>query len=374
MPVVRPVALLLLWTLAPAAAGAQEDDGAPLAVTVVVDGEDAGRVRDALRTPPEGLPIEITLGALPQGAEPVPAPTHDEPLAAARAAWVGAEFDRCLALLDDDAPIHEALASGRRAIAARLLFWRVACLVGVGDPTSAAQARRFATFGLDVPPDVGAVSPEVERALGAALEAVAQAPRHAVEIRSEPRAAVAIDGRPPRCETPCTVDLSPGDHVIALGAPGRVPAWNLVRAGEAEALELTLDEAPPELAARQWAERWIGRAGRESPAAVRLLAQAVRARRLALLIVDAHEPRLTGVLAIDGDVAARAEHRAGEALDEAARALLRDLLVEGGAVEAAPPVYESPWFWVGIAAGVLIAVTVPTAVVLTQDTTTRVGF
>ncbi|MEZ4340652.1 MAG: hypothetical protein R3B82_28865, partial [Sandaracinaceae bacterium] len=167
-----------------------------------------------------------------------------------------------------------------------------------------------------------------------------------------------------------------GDHVIAWSAPGFVPAWRLVRAAEGAHAEAALDPASPELAARQWAGRYVGRGGQDSSASVELLARAVRARRLALLLTDAEgdATRVSAVLALDGEVAARAARRVDASSGDAAWSLLRDLLVAGGAVEPAPLVVESPWFWIGIGLGVAAAATVTALLLYDPGTRTTVAF
>lgn len=344
---------------------AQEE---PIDVTVVTSGPRAEELREALRDP--DLPVTVRFAELPVRAPETDAPPPD--LAAARQAYVNADFGACLSELEDEAPVHEALAAGQPGRAARRMFWRLACHVGMADPEGARRvAARFAAFGLDVPDDVEAASPEVEVVLGEALAAVAQAPRVAIAVRGAEGAAVSVDGRPASCEVPCAVDLAPGDHVLALRAPGFEASSRLVRVDGPAEVSFSLERASPERAGAQWAARWIGRPGRDSPASVRLLSQAVRARRLMLLLVDPG-PQLRGVLARDGAVAARAERLEGP-LPDAARSLFRELLVEGGEINVGE-VYESPWFWLGIG-GAAVAAAVITAIALfVPDTETCVSF
>lgn len=372
----RGPALVLCLTLAGVPAARAQAPGR-VDLTVVLPPDAPDPLRRALASPPDDLPVDVRLASLPTGEGARVASTrHDARLAAAREAYVNAEFDACLALLRDDAPLHGELAAGRRRTAARWLFWRTACRVGAADPSAAEDARRFAALGLEVPADVATASPEVERAIGEALDATAATPAVPLAITSTPGASVAIDGLPPGCQTPCTVQLPPGDHVIAWSAPGSVPTWRVVRAGGDSRADVVLDDASPELAARQWAAQFVGRGGHDSPASVRLLARATRARRLALLLVDREHAgaRLAGVLTIDGAIAARAERLVPGALGDGAWPLLRELLVAGGAVQAAPSVVESPWFWIGIALGVGAAATVAALVAVDPGTRTTVGF
>jgi hypothetical protein len=92
---------------------------------------------------------------------------------------------------------------------------------------------------------------------------------------------------------------------------------------------------------------------------VRLLARAVRARRIVLLSTEGAgaTTRLGGVLAVDGAIAARAE-RAAASPDDPARdvaPLLRDLLVSGRLLEPAAPLAKRPTFWIALGAAAALA-------------------
>jgi hypothetical protein len=103
---------------------------------------------------------------------------------------------------------------------------------------------------------------------------------------------------------------------------------------------------------------------------VRLLARAVRARRLVLLTSErwSRGNHLSGVLAVDGRVAARAERRQEGPASDAAVELVRDLLVQARLLEPAPGLLERPFFWVAVAGAVAVAAGV-TALVLYEPTT-----
>jgi hypothetical protein len=78
--------------------------------------------------------------------------------------------------------------------------------------------------------------------------------------------------------------------------------------------------------------------------------------------------RLRGVLALDGEVAARSERSLDAAPNAAAAeapALLRDLLVRGKLLEPAPSLWKRPVFWVVVAGATLVAAGV-TALILYQ--------
>ena len=351
-----------------------------LSVLVHGDATVGARLRQHLEA--EGrLPMNVLLRELPNAvAAPAPRGEVAERLAEARRRYIDADFPGCLERVAGDALINDLLAEGRRALAARLLFWRVACHVARGASTVAAtDARHFAVLGLDVPPDVEAATPEVERALGGALVAVREGPQATLHVTSARRgASVWIDGRGSACVTPCAVDLAVGAHVVAVGGEGLSPVARPVRVaagGSTASFEPLL--APPELAATQWTERYAATALIDSTPSVRLLSLAVRTRRLALLVVErqTRAVRLRGVLVVDGEVAARAERvgAAGRDVADEAAGVIRDLLVDAKILEPSPALVERPLFWVAVAGVAGLAAGV-TAALLTRPTRTRVVF
>jgi hypothetical protein len=135
--------------------------------------------------------------------------------------------------------------------------------------------------------------------------------------------------------------------------------------------------APPELAARQWHERYAGAADTDSDPSLELLARALRIPRLVLMTGDpvaADRPhRLRGALAVDGLVVARAERRGAPAGE--APGLLRDLLVRGQLLEPAPPWYRRKSFWIPAGAAAAAAATaIVLFIVLEPRVETNVGF
>jgi hypothetical protein len=338
-------------------------------VTVVLTGDDPplGGVRRAL-TAPLDLPVSLRLAALPNsGEEQVDAsgPRIESSLADARKAYVDGQFTVCEHAIGPEDLVVDLLGRGKRAIAARLLFWGVACRVGAGTLADAATvAREFAALGLDLPPEVGVVAPEVEVTIAQAVREVAEKPKTSLRVTAgnmaaghDPDVSVSIDGRATGCVTPCVLDAAPGDHVVGVEADGIVPEARRVRvdAGGAAVAFQTV-RASPELAARQWSARYARSAAVDSSPSVRLLALAVRAPKLAFLAADGgRTARLRGVLAVDGAVDARVERLALERGDEEREtpALLRELLVRGKVLEPAPRLYERAPFW--IAVGVVAA-------------------
>ncbi len=110
-------------------------------------------------------------------------------LAEARRAYALPDVPRCMAELDAEDLVPDLLADGRREAAARVLFWRVACLVaGASLPEAARTAAELAAYGLEAPADVAAASPEAEEVLGHALAAASALPRRTC---ASPRASTA---------------------------------------------------------------------------------------------------------------------------------------------------------------------------------------
>ncbi len=333
-------------------------------ITVLVTGPatTAQQVRSALPRA-TGFPVVLVESALPQlPATRPPEPLGLEPsLQRARRHYVDAEFPACLEVLGHERLLTGALAEGQRQTAARLLFWRAACHVGRGDTAAArAVAEELGVLGLEVPSDVEAASPEVGRVVAeAAQSGLARMPGALHVAADDFPGQVSVDGRPGLCATPCALQLPEGQHVVRVDVEGRLPAVQSVSL-RAPGTQVTLHTtpAPPEVAAAQWNSHYAARGEVDSAGALRLLSTALRAPRLVLLSAEPESSRvrLRGTLAMDGQVAVRAE-RGAEAtrLPGAVEGLLRDLLTAARVVEPPPPLYKRPGFWVAVGAVALAA-------------------
>jgi hypothetical protein len=338
------------------------------------------KVRDALGTE-QARGVEVRFADLPSGPVATPKATDVESrLAAARKAYALPDVPACLAELGGDALVPDLLTAGRRPEAARVLFWRVACHVAGGSlPDAQRVAEDFSAYELNTPPEVEAASPEAEAVLGRALAQTSARPAARLSITSTPPGArVSIDGRESLCVTPCRIDLRPGPHVVALAQDGQSPERRSIVAPEGDTkVDVPMAAAPPELAARQWIERHGSGQDVDSAASLRLLAQAVRARSLALIAIDDKSPgaRLRGVLMTSGDSRARAERVLGS-LSEVPSVtvpLFDELLVEGKLVETTP-LWKRPLFWGIVGAVAAIAAGVTYAVLYEPPVTTEVRF
>lgn len=340
--------------------------GAP-AVTVVVQGPGATETKRTLSE--MKLPVELRLSDVPANArEPEPPSPWPARLAAARKAYVSANFAECLQQLEGDAAPAELLSRGERLLAARLLTWRTACHLGARQPEPARlAAEAMASFQLAVPEDIGSTTPDVEALLARAFTQVGARPPQRVSFSSVPEGAhVEVDGRPDACNTPCGMELLAGDHVVRLSADGSSPAWRTISTSDSSAA-FTLEPATPELAATQWRQRTAQGEPLDSEASVRLLSSSLRAPRLLVISTSPAAPAtLRGALAIDGVLTVRAE-REGDA-----EGLVRDLLVRGQVVEEAPPLYKRWPFWLAVGAAAVAAGVTTAVVVGNKQTVTRV--
>jgi hypothetical protein len=146
---------------------------------------------------------------------------------------------------------------------------------------------------------------------------------------------------------PCTKQLAPGEHVVAVEADGYAPAMQVVRVPDVAHITI----AQPPAAAMLAAQQWRARTGRGLPAAdatgAALIGRFVPDRRVAIVHGG---PHLEGELVVDSTHVAAMERARGEAPD-----LLRELAYDGGVLHR-PAVWQRPWFWIVVGgAAVVIA-------------------
>lgn len=331
----------------------------PVSVAVVVDGE-----RDAIgeldRNAVEGLDLlAIEL------ARPLAPPTDAaSPIVArARTAYAHGDFETCrteLGKLD----LEHALAIGDRGLASRMLTFAAACAWGaLAKAEAQTAAHKLASLGLELPE--AAVSPDAEDMIGRTIAAIANQPRRPLAITGEVGGRLTVDGRPAGCAIPCTVDLPPGDHVIAVDSDGFAPTARTIRVPDVTTIALAQQPASRELAAQQWRAR-VGR-GLPPTDSIggRLLAKLASEPRVAFVHGG---DRLTGALVIDGELRASATRPRGETAS-----LVRDLAYDGR-VLVRPALVRRPVFWIVVSGAALVVAAGIVALTYQPAIHTSVGF
>lgn len=304
----------------------------------------------------------LDLQALDVPGPPAPPPDETTPvLVRARAAYAGGDNEGCRGEVGK-IDVAKLLAGGARSLAARAITLEAACAVqGLGVADARAAAARIAGFGLELPDTM--VAPDAEKLIGDAIVAAGKAPRTPLAVAGEPGARIAIDGRAAGCAAPCTVDLPPGDHVVAVEADGFAPAYKVVRTPDTRELRVAQAPAAPELAAQQWRAR-VGRGlPATDPVGASLVGRLAGTPRVAFVQGGA---MLTGTLVVDGVVRARGERRPGDPA-----ALVRALAYDAGVLKR-PPLWRRPSFWIAVSAATLAVSAVVVLKVYEPEVTTMV--
>lgn len=308
----------------------------PVVVAVLADGAGAPVVRG----------LELRPLVPPASPTPTTDDTSAEVVTRARAAYARGELDACrtdLASVD----VPALLVRAERALAARALTLEAACAWGaLAQVEARAAAARLASLGLELPDLV--VAPDVEQVIGQAITEIGAAPRQRVVVTGVAGARLSVDGRPGGCVLPCSVELAPGEHVVAVDADGHTPAWRGIRVDPGAAptpLKLAQPVASPALAAQQWRAR-LGRGlPRVDATGAALIARFGAEPRV--VVLHGRAP-LEGALIVDGVVRAQGARRDGNA----AR-LVRDLAYDGGVLKR-PAVWQRPWFWIALTGAVAV--------------------
>ena len=331
----------------------------PVPVAVLVDGDRAAvgalgpRAVGGLELVPVDLPAPTPLAGDDSSAI----------LARARGGYARGDHEACrgeLGKLD----VAKLLAAGQRALAARALTLEAACAYqALAKEAARAAAARLASLGLELPES--SVAPDAEQLIGDAIVAAGKARRSSLAIRGEIGARLTVDGRPGGCAVPCTVDLTPGDHVIAVDADGFAPEWRVVRTPGTREVAIAQQPAPRELAAKQWRDR-LGRGMPPTDATgVALLSRIALVPRVAFVHGGS---QLTGALVVDGELRARGERPRGES-----QQLVRELAYDAGLLPR-PALWRRPAFWIATSAATLIVSAVVIAVIYQPEVQTMVHF
>jgi hypothetical protein len=322
-------------------------------VTVVVRGDatEVARVNAALaKSPPENVEVRTVVLDAPLVVDENVAARAEPLLEKVRAAYDEPSWQKCIAPIDDPALVPSLLASGARDAAARVLFWRTACLLLKGDEAAArVAARDLAARGLDVPTEKS--DPAVPRLLHEVTLEASREPASVVRVVSAgPELTVDADGHRAVCTTPCPVPARPGTHTVRVEGDGRMPESREVVVVASAPVVASFDPplAPPDLSARQWVTRWSSSPSVDAATSLHLLAEATRARNLVLIVAHGGaRPDVRAALAVDGVVRSRAEKDG--ARGDAAPNIVHELLVSGHVVESGS-VFKKPLFWIAVVA------------------------
>jgi hypothetical protein len=343
-----PVARVTVITLSGAGdtARAFDESRHPYLKVTVEDGE--ARIAAAARSSTEGKRVEAE-AAKARGA-----------LQRAREAYQQLNFAEAVAIVNQAQASLAGVASlpAHFALLGELSFQRGLNHLAQKDKAAAREALATATFLGHGGAKSGQVPPEVERFCGEARTALASEPVGSLSVTSRPSGArIILDGKPVGV-APATVVGGPGLHHVRLERTGQRPkaVFQRVIAAKVEAVEIFLDDAPPELAAQQL-EGGRGPDRLAHPGAL----SALFGRDRAVLSVGA--PDGSGALAArllwlgserGGPAPACARKTPRELADCLAPVLYR--LASGkdpSPAETKTPFYKSWWFWTIIGAAVV---------------------
>ena len=346
--------------------------------THIVDERREGRLEEALTK--SDIPARFQIVDIPRPkSEASKLAELDERLLGLPTMYENGDLEGCRRAAVADGTLDKLLARGERKLAARVLFWRVACLVLLDQvPEARREARLFATLGLEHPLGADRVSSEVLALLRKEEHAVSSS-RPATLRLTLPTTGIrlVVDGRPTPCAAPCVLSVSPGRHVLAIEGDALVPLMRTVMVEpKGTALALKPQPAPPDLALEQWWDQYGIARDYDSTASVALIAHALRTKRLMVLTVEnrGKVQQVRGVLAVDGRVKSRDERRAPlDQTNQTAVQLVRDMLVRAEVVEPAPSLTSRPMFWVVVAATAIAAAGVTAYVLFEPETRTNVG-
>ena len=286
--------------------------------------------------------------------------------------YINADFAGCMAAIGEEELVVRLLEHGRRDLAARVLYWRVACRTAqLRTAEARGHAARLVVFGLRLPSGAVGATPEAEAIFDDAFRESQDTPRAQLGFRSSVRGThVGVDGRRRVCQVPCGVELLPGEHVIVFEADGHESLTQVTRlSSEPMLVEIELHRASADEAGRQWAERYRGLAAMASGPSLRLLSQAFATRRLAFLRgeEDGSQIRLRAALAVDGEYREEIERVIGrDELRLAAGEVFEDLLIEGNLVSR--PFYTRVGFWIGVGIAVVAGAATTAFLLYERDT------
>jgi hypothetical protein len=168
--------------------------------------------------------------------------------------YVGADFMRCLALLQSESiDFDRLLEAGHRKLAAQVAVLGSACAHGAGDvETSRALLRRALIAELDVAESLRRTTPEFQKMEEMMVREVVAGPSVDATFVTEPSGArLEIDGRMLCESTPCVGSARVGVHVIRAAHFGYLERSVSSPIKDQGPLTIALDPAPAEIVRAQ---------------------------------------------------------------------------------------------------------------------------
>lgn len=339
--------VLALLFLAGLPVAAHADDDVP-GVVLAVDGVEVAGLADAARGAGGADWRVETLEAAPLAVRPAPLSL----LSDTERLYDEGDFPRCLTRLTDPSlDVARLLADGHAEEAARLLIVSAACIAGAGDTDRARSLfRRAFLRELDIEAGLADLRPDIVELAESAREEVLALGRVRLSIDA-PRASLAVDGRPIRCDrAPCVVRLFPGSHVLVLNRLGRARRVEQIELDEDLSIRPRLDLATPELARAQLAAALSDAESVGRNDFARAVADAYGAR--VVVVVSEREARTQASIYDRG----RGQTLARQGVDtdpDAGPLVVRNVINEWrGEVESGGPEW---WVWAIVATSVVVA-------------------
>ncbi|MEM7604902.1 MAG: PEGA domain-containing protein [Myxococcota bacterium] len=311
-------------------------DGLPRGVVVTVGPVDPAGV---MRGASEAEAVNWELRRLdPQATPALEAPT--EAIARLRDAFEGAEFDACLAAAQGrELGVDALLARGDRESAADVLAFAASCAHhATNEDVSRELLARAVAAELPLAGHSAFQDVAVDRAF---RELERAATVVTLRLSTDPEgAAISVDGRPRACpESPCTIALRPGRHVITAAQVGYRVRELVIDVLENEERSLSLDEAPSQLVEAQLSATLADGTAPDDPAMVNALSIAYSTPLL--LVGWSEDPTRLALFDLGDERLVLREGASGGELEGAS-----DRLVRRWVGEQPRPLWKKPGFWV----------------------------
>lgn len=354
------------WRLGVLAALAACASRPPVPVTFVLEGEPAATQALAQRLTASAVPqLVLRQAALPPPAEPELGAAE---VSAAFEDFLAGDGSRCrerLAAVD----LSRLLAHRQRAVVARALLLDARCAEGLGNAAAAdARFEEFASYELELAEATGVLSPTLRARFDQALARLGRLPRVRLDVQGAAGGRLWIDGRTAACALPCSPSLGHGPHVLAVEAEGIARSWRKVTVSGAATVQLPVAVA----SAQEAAEQWHARAGQgfapDDAQSLALLPLAIKDERVVYLRALGRPESLLGALVVRRRERTEVAARGQRAQLAAAPALVRQLAIDAGVIEAPRP----RWFWPVLVGSVLTSVAVTAALLYQPEIRTQV--